>query len=145
MKFTNHENREELRNEGINFLWHPWAIDAAVRWLERTKRIPAPRSQVVGVQRALGWLVVDSSEKQRKDATGGMSFVAGEALDRAFGGPKIERSYSGENKRRPQPQPQRNGQESQDRRREDDADGGSTVRPIIAREDDGTMAHGMAA
>jgi class 3 adenylate cyclase len=80
VKFTNHENREELRNEGINFLWHPWAIDAAARWLERTKRFPAPRSQVVGVQRALGWLVVDSSEKQRKDATGGMSFVAGEAL-----------------------------------------------------------------
>lgn len=80
VRFTNHEGREDLRNEGINFLWHPWAIDAASRWLERAKRVPASPADEVGVRRAFSYLVVDMSETKRKEAISGMSFVAGEAL-----------------------------------------------------------------
>lgn len=80
IKFRNHEGREELRNEGINFLWHPWAIDAAARWIARAERNNLPRGQQIPVRRALGWLVVNMSGQKRHDATEGMSFVAGEAL-----------------------------------------------------------------
>lgn len=82
VRFINHEEppREELRNEGINFLWHPWAIDAATRWLQRSAKHPVPNEQIVRVRRALGWLVVDMSNDKRKAATEGMSFVAAETL-----------------------------------------------------------------
>jgi class 3 adenylate cyclase len=82
VRFTSHEQppREENGNEGINFLWHPWAIEAAIRWLHRTAQHPVPNEQIVRVRRALGWLVVDMSDDKRKAATEGMSFVAGETL-----------------------------------------------------------------
>jgi hypothetical protein len=82
VKFTNHEQppREAGGNEGINFLWHPWAIETAIRWLHRSVQHPVPNEQIVQVRRALGWLVVDMSDDKRKAATEGMSFVAGETL-----------------------------------------------------------------
>jgi class 3 adenylate cyclase len=82
VRFVNHEQppREELRNEGINFLWHPWAIETAIRWLQRAGKHPVPNEQIVRVRRALGWLVVDMSADKRKAATEGMSFVAAETL-----------------------------------------------------------------
>jgi class 3 adenylate cyclase len=80
VRFTNHENREELRSEGINFLWHPWGIEAASRWLARTAKNPVPPAERVRVRRALGYLVVDQSKSKREEAINGMSFVAGEAL-----------------------------------------------------------------
>jgi hypothetical protein len=61
-------------------LWHPWAIETAIRWLQRTAQHPVPNEQVVRVRRALGWLVVEMSDDKRKAATEGMSFVAGETL-----------------------------------------------------------------
>jgi hypothetical protein len=55
--FTNHQNREELGNEGINFLWHPWAI-------RRRGALAGPVKTVSGAAFASGrsaasaWLVV---------------------------------------------------------------------------------------
>lgn len=82
VRFVNHEQppREEYRNEGINFLWHPWAIETATRWLQRAAKHPTPNEQIIRVRRALGWLVVDMSSNKRKAATEGMSFVASETL-----------------------------------------------------------------
>jgi class 3 adenylate cyclase len=82
VKYTSHEQppREASGIEGINFLWHPWAIEAAMRWLQRSAKHPVPNDQIVRVRRALGWLVVDMSDDKRKAATEGMSFVAGETL-----------------------------------------------------------------
>jgi class 3 adenylate cyclase len=80
IRFTNHKGQDDLRNEGINFLWHPWAVNAAALWLQRAQRVPAQRADMVAVRRAMGYLVVDMSNRKRAEATGGMSFVAGEAL-----------------------------------------------------------------
>jgi class 3 adenylate cyclase len=78
--FTTHDNREKRGTEGINFLWHPWAIDAAMRWLERAKRVPTPPENVRGVYRTLAVLAVDMSEKKREEATKAFSFVGGEGV-----------------------------------------------------------------
>lgn len=78
--FKTHEGVELRGNESINFLWHSWAIEAAARWLESPGAATAPRSSVVSVRRALGWLVVNMSEEKRKEAVEGMSFIGGETL-----------------------------------------------------------------
>jgi class 3 adenylate cyclase len=80
VRFKNHEGKEDKRNEAINFLWHPWAIDAAVRWLASPAAARANREDIVRARRALAHLVVELSDIKRKDAQSGMSFVAGEAL-----------------------------------------------------------------
>jgi len=67
--------------ESVNFLWHPWGVEAAWRWLDRAKRIPgADPAFVERVKRALGHLVVDLGEDAFKEATSGFTFVASETL-----------------------------------------------------------------
>ncbi len=78
--FKTHQGLEQRGNESINFLWHSWAIEAAVRWLESPAASSAPRSSVVSVKRALAWLVVKMSDDKRKEAVEGMSFIGGETL-----------------------------------------------------------------
>ena len=82
VSFANHEQPPRNMNggEGINFLWHPWGVDAAVRWLDRAKRVPTPPENVRGVYRTLSALVIDMSAKKREEATKAYSFVGGEAV-----------------------------------------------------------------
>jgi class 3 adenylate cyclase len=68
--------------EGINFLWHPWAVAAAQAWLDRAARAGvgvAPEDRV-RVRRALGWLVVDLADEVRKEGSTGYTFKAAETL-----------------------------------------------------------------
>jgi hypothetical protein len=67
-------------SESINFVWHSWAVDAAVRWLARAARSPVPREEIVSVRRALSHLVVTMSAEKTKESVEGMSFLGGEAL-----------------------------------------------------------------
>lgn len=78
--FRTHAGVEMPGTESINFLWHSWAVETAVRWLARTKRFPAPRPDIVAVRRALGVLVVDMEAGRTKMAVEGMSFIGGETL-----------------------------------------------------------------
>jgi hypothetical protein len=78
--FTTHEGRADKRNEAINFLWHPWAVETAVRWLGSSAAATAKRADIVRVRRALGVLVVKLSDKKREDAITNMSFIGGETL-----------------------------------------------------------------
>jgi class 3 adenylate cyclase len=66
--------------EGINFLWHPWAIECAVRWLERARARGAPRIDEVRVRRSLGQFVVDKGDEAVRSASTGAVFVASETL-----------------------------------------------------------------
>jgi class 3 adenylate cyclase len=67
--------------ESVNFLWHPWGIDACVRWLDRAGRVPgADPVDVHRVRHALGHLVVDLGEDAYRQATSGYVFVASETL-----------------------------------------------------------------
>lgn len=65
--------------ESINFLWYPWAIDCAVRWLQRDAS-GRPREERVAVQRALGHLVLDLGDQFVSEATKKWTFSASETL-----------------------------------------------------------------
>lgn len=66
--------------EGINFLSHPWAVDAAARWLKRARARGADPGDVVRVRRALGQLVVEMGSEAVARALEGFTFVASESL-----------------------------------------------------------------
>lgn len=84
--FTSHERAADgahvhaTRREGINFLWHPWAVDAAVRWLGRARRQGADPADTVRVRRALGRMVVDLGDEAVRVAREGYVFVASETV-----------------------------------------------------------------
>ena len=78
--FTTHAGVHDKRNEGINFLVDPWAIEAAQRWLARAKGKGADPADVVGVRRTLGRLVVDQARAKYVEATTGWVFIASETI-----------------------------------------------------------------
>jgi hypothetical protein len=91
LRFQGHRDRAESARTGIpvwsngtesvNFLWHPWAIESAWRWLERAKRAGgAEAADVQRVRRVLGHLVVDLGDDAFKEATSGFTFVSSETL-----------------------------------------------------------------
>lgn len=90
VRFQSHRDRAESARTGkpvwsggaesVNFLWHPWAIEAAARWLDRARRSGAEPADLQRVRRALGHLVVDLGDDAFKEATSGFTFVASETL-----------------------------------------------------------------
>ncbi|MCX6980607.1 MAG: adenylate/guanylate cyclase domain-containing protein [Verrucomicrobia bacterium] len=78
--FRSHTGADLPGTESINFIWHSWAVETAVRWLARTKKFPAPHEDIVAVRRALGVLVVDMEAGRTKTAVEGQSFIGGETL-----------------------------------------------------------------
>lgn len=72
--------RQYRMNESVGFLWHPWAIDCAVRWLKRAEKHGAPTEDIVSVRRALGHMVVDMSGEAIPKAAAEWTFVAAETL-----------------------------------------------------------------
>lgn len=72
--------REYFANESVGFLWHPWAIDCAVRWLKHAEKYGASPEDLVRVRRALGHLVIDLRETAMQKATTEWTFVAAETL-----------------------------------------------------------------
>ena len=77
---TDHKGQQYVARESINFLWHPWAIDCAARWLNRPATRNAPPEQRVAVQRTLGHLVVDLGETALQKSTSAWTFLAAETL-----------------------------------------------------------------
>ena len=91
LRFQNHRDKAEsartgtpvwsMANESINFLWHPWGVETAHRWLDRAARKGgADPADVQAVRRALGHLVVDLGDDAFREATSGFTFVASETL-----------------------------------------------------------------
>jgi class 3 adenylate cyclase len=80
VSFTTHEGRSDRRNESINFLVDPWAIEAAQRWLVRADAKGADPADRVAVRRTLGRLVVDQEHDHVVEATSGWIFIASETL-----------------------------------------------------------------
>jgi hypothetical protein len=72
--------REYRMNESVGFLWHPWAIDCAVRWLKHAGKYGATPEDLVRVRRALGHMVVDLNAEAITKATSEWTFVAAETL-----------------------------------------------------------------
>jgi hypothetical protein len=80
VEFTTHKGVVDSRNESINFLWHPWAIEAACRWLARAREPGADPGDGVRVRRALGHLVVDVGDEAVAASRAGFVFIASETL-----------------------------------------------------------------
>jgi len=91
VRFQSHADRAEsartgkavwsVGTESVNFLWHPWGVEAAVRWLDRARRLgDAAPVDVQRVRRALGHLVVDLGADAFQEATSGFTFVVSETL-----------------------------------------------------------------
>ncbi|HEX9918751.1 MAG TPA: hypothetical protein VGA87_06275, partial [Pyrinomonadaceae bacterium] len=77
---TDHEGREYTGKEGVGFLWHPWAIDGAERWLRWAEQNAIPTEERVRVRRALGYMVVDLGQESVKRATAEWTFIPAETL-----------------------------------------------------------------
>jgi hypothetical protein len=77
---TDYKGQQHVAKESINFLWYPWAIDCAERWLRRAETKNAPQEWRVAVQRALGYLVIDLGDEAVTAASTDWTFVAAESL-----------------------------------------------------------------
>lgn len=65
----------------IKYLWYPWVIDCAVKWLEQAEKEGRPKEERVQVRRALGHMVVDLGDDALKRARQqNYSFFAAEDL-----------------------------------------------------------------
>ena len=57
--FINHNGQPLDINPGVNYLWHPWAVDSVRLWLERSQNQGGPPVQRTQMRRVLGYLVVN--------------------------------------------------------------------------------------
>ncbi len=79
-EFTLDPDGPNERTEGINFLWHPWAIDCTVRWLNRERAIPLSTQEQVAMRRVLGHLILDLGDEAVTQVTRQFTFGASETL-----------------------------------------------------------------
>lgn len=79
-EFTYDAGGPNERSEAINFLWYPWAIDCATRWLNRTGDGAASTEESVAIQRLLGQLVLQLGDQALAEATDVWTFSASEML-----------------------------------------------------------------
>ena len=75
-----HERREYTGKEGVGFLWHPWAIDCAERWLRWAEVNAAAPEERVRIRRALGYMVVDLGDEAVRRAVAEWTFIPAETL-----------------------------------------------------------------
>lgn len=64
----------------VRLLWYPWAVETAARWLERCRRVGAPRHQAVQARRTLGHLVLTLGPQIQDELKTGATFIPTETL-----------------------------------------------------------------
>jgi hypothetical protein len=64
----------------VTFLWHPWAIDCAQRWLVRLQKNHAPHADITMTRRVLGHLVIDLGDQAFSEAKTLPTFRSAETL-----------------------------------------------------------------
>ena len=80
VRFRNHEGAEVTSLEPTEFLWYPWAIECAQRWMERRRRAGAGAAELAEPRTILGRLVIDLGPQMSGQAGRGWSFVAAETI-----------------------------------------------------------------
>ncbi len=80
--FTNFDGTRVTRWQDVTFIWLPYAIEVAQRWLHRLERNGGSPEALLQAQRVLGYLVVDLGSRSFPDAESGKAptFVASETL-----------------------------------------------------------------
>jgi hypothetical protein len=77
---TDHEGKRLKVKEQVRLLWHPWAIDAAARWLKHAEQHGGAPEDDFRVRRALGHLVIDLGDDAVRRAGQDWTFLAAELL-----------------------------------------------------------------
>jgi hypothetical protein len=80
--FVNHEGQSFDVNPSVNYLWHPWGVDAVRRWLKRLDAHPVSPEHRTQMRRVFAYLVVDLAGqiKAKIDAHSFPPFMAGETM-----------------------------------------------------------------
>ncbi len=80
--FKSHDGIKFDVNPGVNYLWHPWAVEAVVFWLKRMDRYGAPSEERTRFQRILGHLVIDLGREAHANVVSGLvpNYSAGETV-----------------------------------------------------------------
>jgi hypothetical protein len=79
--FTDDSGRvHENVGQPIKFLWYPWGIDCAVRWLDRVARTGGPVGETARTRRVLGHLLQGIGPAAVEEASAGWAWLAGETL-----------------------------------------------------------------
>ena len=79
ISFLPHQGVTRTIYSPVNFLWYPWAIEGATRWLA-TARPDEPAERVTRVRRALGYLVVDLRDSMVEETTKESPYMSSEIL-----------------------------------------------------------------
>jgi hypothetical protein len=64
----------------VNFLWYPWAIECAMRWLATAEQHREPAERVTRVRRALGYLVIDLRDEVIRETEKETPWMSAEIL-----------------------------------------------------------------
>ena len=80
--FVNHEGQTFDLNPAVNYLWHPWAVDAVRRWLKRLDTHPISPEHRTQMRRVFGYLVVNLADeiKAKIQTRSFPAFMAGETM-----------------------------------------------------------------
>jgi hypothetical protein len=80
--FVSHEGQSFDVNPSVNYLWHPWAVDAVRRWLKRLDAHPVSPEHRTQMRRVFAYLVVNlATEIKAKIAADSFPrFMAGETM-----------------------------------------------------------------
>jgi hypothetical protein len=81
--FKNHEDKNFDVMPATEYLWYPWAIETATRWLARTERLKYPNTAQVRARKALGHLVINlggAGELIKKAENAEESYIAAETV-----------------------------------------------------------------
>lgn len=80
--FVNHEGQSLKENPSVNYVWHPWGVDAVRRWLKRLDAHPISPEHRTQMRRVFAYLVVDlaSQIKAKIDTRSFPPFMAGETM-----------------------------------------------------------------
>jgi hypothetical protein len=72
---------KELPHESLTeFLWHPWAVECCVRWMERLRGRGATEPELAPFRDVLGRLVVELGPEFVREAVKGWVFLAADTL-----------------------------------------------------------------
>ena len=78
--FVPHQGQSKTIYSPVNFLWYPWAIECAMRWLVTAEQHREPAERVTRMRRALGYLVVDLRDSMITETKKEAPYMSSEIL-----------------------------------------------------------------
>lgn len=80
VSFVPHSGAPRTIYTPVNFLWYPWTLDAAQRWLAVAERNQEAPERITRAQRAIGYLVVDLRASMLEETAKEWPYISAETL-----------------------------------------------------------------